>query len=416
MARVVISGYYGFRNTGDEAILRSILHALERLGHVEAVVLSGDPALTRLEHGVEAIQRTNLVAIIRALWGSDALVSGGGSLLQDATGALSIPYYLGVILLARVLGKPVVVYGQGVGPVSNPFYRFLIRVVLDRVETITVRDQGSAAFLRELGVRCPPVEVTADAVFSLPLPAGRHGPVRGGLEPGGEGRQEIGPEGEPAAGSQAGQGTEPEEEKGLKLQNGDGEGDGTGDWDATASRVVIGVALRSWEVEFEDRLAAALNILTDRFKARIVFLPMQLPGDREVSQRVREQMKEPGRLVTLDSGAGTPERVLEALAGIDLLVGMRLHALIFAAIVGVPMVGLCYDPKVTAFLQTLGLPGAVALDGFEPEELVERVVQTWENRKALVRSMESGVRGMRRRAEGNNRALERVLGRGGGLG
>jgi polysaccharide pyruvyl transferase WcaK-like protein len=115
VSRLVLSGYYGFRNSGDEAVLKSILAALEAAGQeqgikVEPIVLSGDPEWTSRQYGVESVNRMKLAEIRKALKSSDGLISGGGSLLQDATGLGSIPYYLGIMALARWCGKPTFVY------------------------------------------------------------------------------------------------------------------------------------------------------------------------------------------------------------------------------------------------------------------------------------------------------------------
>ncbi|CAH1193132.1 hypothetical protein PAECIP111893_00390 [Paenibacillus plantiphilus] len=106
--RVVISGYYGYRNSGDEAVLKSILFALQEEGArqgiaIVPVVLSIDPAWTSQMYGVESVHRMRLGEVIRAIRGSDGLISGGGSLLQDATGVKTIPYYTGVMRRARPL-------------------------------------------------------------------------------------------------------------------------------------------------------------------------------------------------------------------------------------------------------------------------------------------------------------------------
>ena len=155
--RVAISGYYGFRNSGDEAVLRSILTALREEGRdagveVEPVVLSGDPAWTEAAHGVPAAHRMRPAEVLRTLRGCDALVSGGGSLLQDATSAKTIPYYTGIVGLARLLGKPVFVYAQGVGPVKRAWLRPLVRAAMNASRIVTVRDEESAALLARLGV------------------------------------------------------------------------------------------------------------------------------------------------------------------------------------------------------------------------------------------------------------------------
>ena len=147
--RVVISGYYGFRNSGDEAVLKSILFALEEEGaeqgiQIVPIVLSGDPAATREMYGVESVHRMRLGEMLRAIRGSDGLISGGGSLLQDATSAKTIPYYTGVLKLAQLLGKPTFIYAQGIGPVNRRWMDRLIRGVMRRSAYVSVRDEGSA--------------------------------------------------------------------------------------------------------------------------------------------------------------------------------------------------------------------------------------------------------------------------------
>src|SRR2546428_345423 len=54
--RIVVSGYYGFGNGGDEAVLEAIVGALRaRLPQAQLVVLSAAPDQTRLLHGVAGV-------------------------------------------------------------------------------------------------------------------------------------------------------------------------------------------------------------------------------------------------------------------------------------------------------------------------------------------------------------------------
>lgn len=171
--RVVLSGYYGFGNHGDEALLAGLIEGLRGHGH-EPVVLSADPEGTRHLHGVEARARTT--GLLGAVAGADALVSGGGGLLQDRTSARSLAYYLAVIRLARVLGKPAVVFGQSVGPLS-PRGRAWVRYALRGVY-VAVRDRPSRDLLTELGIDA---YLTADAALALTTPERRRpaaGPER----------------------------------------------------------------------------------------------------------------------------------------------------------------------------------------------------------------------------------------------
>ncbi|HWG84690.1 MAG TPA: polysaccharide pyruvyl transferase family protein, partial [Deinococcales bacterium] len=90
--KVAVSGYYGFNNTGDEAILLAITTELKRLGH-DPVVLSASPEETGRRYGVTAVHRMRPLAVWSAVSGCRAFLSGGGGLLQDKTSARTLQYY-----------------------------------------------------------------------------------------------------------------------------------------------------------------------------------------------------------------------------------------------------------------------------------------------------------------------------------
>ncbi len=157
--KVLISGYYGFGNLGDEALLSGILGGLT--GH-RVTVLSQRPPETRALHDVGA---THCLTGLPTLLACDALISGGGGLLQDKTSARSLRYYLSVIALARRLGKRVIVYGQSVGPLSTAGEKAVAKTL--RGLPVAVRDQPSQTLLARLGV---PATLVADAALLLPVP------------------------------------------------------------------------------------------------------------------------------------------------------------------------------------------------------------------------------------------------------
>ncbi len=162
--RVLVSGYYGFGNLGDEALLAGLLAGLRRQGHTP-VVLSSDPAATARQHGVEAAHRVAglPLAVLRA----DAVVSGGGGLLQDGTSRRSLDYYLGVIRLARTLGRPVVVYGQSLGPLSPEARGAVARAL--RGVPLALRDEPSRRLADKLGLKA---QLVGDPALLLEAPKG----------------------------------------------------------------------------------------------------------------------------------------------------------------------------------------------------------------------------------------------------
>ncbi|WP_141506497.1 polysaccharide pyruvyl transferase CsaB [Paenibacillus luteus] len=347
--RIVISGYYGFSNSGDEAVLRSILLALGEEGEaqgvrIEPIVLSADPAWTSRMYGVESVRRMHPGDLWRVLRSSDGLISGGGSLLQDATSAKTIPYYTGVMKLAQLLGKPTFAYSQGIGPVNRRWMDPLIKGVMNRSAYVSVRDAESAALLGRIGVPAERIDVVPDPVMGLPLPAGSQEAVLGAA-PAGQ-----------AAGTLIAQ-----------------------------APPLVGVSLRRWRGDGADlaRAAEALVALSKRKPMRLRFLPFHTPSDTVTSEEVMERLR--GRLgdgstAELAAPGDDPQQMLLEVSRCDALLGMRLHALIYAAGQMVPMLGLSYDPKIDQFLNRLGLKAIGTTEQLDAEAFAEAGIALLEDK------------------------------------
>ena len=304
MSRVVISGYYGFDNLGDEAVLAGTIEALRCLRpDIEIAVLSANPEPTARAHGVRAIPRDRPADLLHALRQCDLCLSGGGSLFQDATSWRSPWYYLGVLALAQRLGRPTAVYAQGIGPLRGRVVRRTAARLLDAVQIITLRDQASLAVLDRWGVRRPPIALAADPALLLR------------------------PEWSPRVMAE-------------RSRWGGGR--------------CFGLALRSWaDDRWLEALAGAARAASRRFDARWICLSMHPSNDLTTATRVAAEI---GAAATVVRGPFTPCEMLALTGDLALLVGMRLHALIFAALLGVPLVALAYDPKITAFAREVGEP------------------------------------------------------------
>ena len=173
--RVAIPGYYGFKNFGDELIL-SILTARLKSQNADITVFSVDPEFTAQSYGVKAVRTFNPVDIIKTLAATDVLISGGGSLFQDATSLKSVIYYAFVLGLAQLLGKKTIIFAQGVGPLYHPLSRFLVKHLFRRCDTVSVRDEKSLNLLQSWGVKA---ELVADPAYSLEIPQCAKEPVTG---------------------------------------------------------------------------------------------------------------------------------------------------------------------------------------------------------------------------------------------
>ena len=93
MKKILISGFYGFGNGGDEAVLSGIIKALGAASLKDITVLSSDPGYTESLHKVKAAPRSS-AKTLKAIRDCDIFISGGGSLFQNATSNRSLYYYL----------------------------------------------------------------------------------------------------------------------------------------------------------------------------------------------------------------------------------------------------------------------------------------------------------------------------------
>ena len=347
--RVLVSGYYGFSNAGDDAILETIQQSV-RGEDIGVTVLSNDPALTWKQYGMDAVPRFRVGKVFAALRRCDALLSGGGSLLQDTTSTRSLIYYLAVLRCAHWLGKPVMLYANGIGPVQRPANRRRVRRAVERATLVTLRDHSSAQELAAMGVKRQDLHVTADPVFQLSPAApkrGRELAAQAGL-----------PEGKPFA----------------------------------------VVSVREWPntENFIRELARLCGHLRRKYGLEILFLLMQPCKDREAAQQVRSFMEEPSYL--LDAPC-TPRELMAVLGQAKLCLAMRLHTLIFAARMAVPTMGLVYDPKVASYLQELELPSAGEVESFDGDEAIRRADQ-------LMADYDNVLAGLRRKSAALTRAAE----------
>lgn len=301
---IVISGYYGSKNGGDEAMLAAMLEVLrDEIPDLHATVISINPEYTKRRHNVDAVERPDIRTIIKKIRAADLLISGGGSLLQNVTSGRSLYYYLAIIFFALIFGRKVMLYAQGIGPVRGTMARKLMNIILNRVDLITVRDRGSLKELERLQITRPKIFCTADPVLAL----------------------------KPA-----------ELDLGEKILAQHG---------ISRDGKFIGVAIRHWLdwENFSRELAASLDRLAA--DAKIIFLPMKFPEDIRAAQSTAALMKSP--CTVLDEEFSTRE-ILSLVGCMDVLIGVRLHALIFAGVMGVPMLGISYDPKIERFLDSIG--------------------------------------------------------------
>lgn len=356
--RILISGYYGFSNAGDEAVLSMIVSGLRENsgGNIDISVLSSSPTETASTYGVDAVPRMSPKHVMKALNDCDLLISGGGSLLQDTTSLKSLMYYLSIIRAAQYKRKKVMILGQGIGPLKRWISRRTVSDVLNHVDCITIRDKQSAELLDIIGVKKPEITVTADPTLLL----------------------------KPCSEKEA---------DSLLTEAG-----------LAPDTDIIAVSLRGWNMApgLEEEMISALESLSLKISARMLFINMHTPGDNHVSERARENIWS----AAVQPKIWSAPQIVGVLGRCRMVIGMRLHSLILATAAGTPSIGISYDPKVEQFCLSAG-QGFISIDNMNAGHLLEIVTKAWERREESALRIAEILPAMREAANQNiMKALE----------
>lgn len=341
--RILFSGYFGFGNTGDEAIIEALCQEVRRQDSDAEISVLLDNAELAARLQVRAYPRRSVRGIISALRNCDLLISGGGGLLQDTTGLGSVVYYLGIIALARMMGRPAQIMCQGFGPVRRGISKLLVRCFLPWAVSSTWRDENSLAEVRRLA---PKLEAKLSADPALLL--------------------------EPVGADELAR---------IKEKY-------------NLSKPFIVVALRRWTgLRLEDFTGLLGKILAEQPNLEIVILPFQESQDGALAEELRHSLDNEKERVHLVKGL-LPRQILSLIGEAEMVLAMRLHALIFAAGRGVPFLGAAYDPKVGNFCGRCGMP-CLAWKDVSFAELEQQWRRVWDGRDILRKQLSSCVEPMR---------------------
>ncbi len=334
----VLAGYYGYRNWGDEGAL-AVLTARLSGSATRLVALSGDVAFTRQCFGIEAAPRNDLRQVRQAIEQSDALILGGGSLLQDATSLRSLIYYLLLIEWGLRAHGRVWLVGQGMGPFHRRISRWLVRRALNRVPFLSVRDESSAQLLRSIGVRTP-IRIDADLTWAL-TPRPPHFEL---------------PHGKPC----------------------------------------VGLAPRPWRDLPVQELFTTLCWHQIEAGWLPVLIPMQETQDRPLCEAIADAVQaRTGVRPVIAPPPAHPAQLMGLMASLQAMVSMRLHGAIFAAAQRVPLLCIRYDPKVDALAKQIGVP---VLEGEEGWQALQ--AQSWNELLPLLAAPdETRITHLRQKAE-----------------
>ena len=295
---LLLCGYYGEHNLGDDALLQVLVSSLPQPQQLLITVRDPTPVLA-LAPSAQTVNRRSLRLCFRAALKADVLVLGGGSLLQDSTSFSSLVYYLLLMAVARLGGAEVVLWGQGLGPLQRRISRVLVRTVLPFCKAASWRDQRSFDLARHWAPKLSMV-VAADPVWQMPA--------------------------RPWLGGDA-----------IVIS-----------WRPTPLLDHLG-----WR-----RLTEALDLLSADLAAPVIWLAFHHTQDAPLFQHLSDQGLLPARLKARSSTlvSQSLEAVSDLVQRARLVLPMRLHALILARLANSPMAALSYDPKVEAAAAMANVP------------------------------------------------------------
>lgn len=334
-ARLLLAGYFGCGNFGDDAILMGFIEGIRQDGHAFSV-MAKNPERMFHTYGMTAIPRFDNSQVKGAIEECDALVFPGGSIFQDVTSVRSVMYYANLVKMAKKAKKKVILLGQGVGPLNTYLGKQFAVGAFNSADAIVVRDPQSAATLRSLGVRVNP-KLGADMAFLLPEP-------------------DVSSESQSFSAG------------GMKS---------------------IGISVRP----FGKDKKALIQVFADlsRLLYENKYVPLMFAMDEAEDQPlIQEISKAQGGKVPELKGIGGPVILQQRIARLEAVIAMRLHAGILAATVNVPAFMIAYDPKVTAFANAMGFPTPPSMQGLTGQ----RIFDDFQN---FIKTRERTVESIRRR-------------------
>ncbi|MCR5265848.1 MAG: polysaccharide pyruvyl transferase CsaB [Cyanobacteria bacterium RUI128] len=292
MKKILISGYYGAGNFGDELILSLLL---DKLKDCKVTVLSHNPRKTYEMYGVHTVSAFSFDHVLKEIISCDVLISGGGSLLQNVTSSASLFFYSSIIKLAKACRKEVVIFAQGIGPIKGWYSPGMVKKLLRKADFVSVRDEKSMELMNKWKVK--QAKLVCDPAYSLEV-------------------------------------SQPERTKtiGIQLRK------FNNITDELFDNIVNQVKLRYFDREIE---LLCLQDDMDRGVSQI-FINKLKQVDPKINVKLVCGLKQ--------------QDIIDHISKYDCLIGMRYHACLLAVKYGVKTLAVGYDPKVEMLAKDEGIP------------------------------------------------------------
>src|SRR4051794_7259688 len=358
MPLALLAGSFGRRDPGEEAVLAALIRALPGW---EPIVTSRSPVETMAAHGCRAIPDRSRIAVGRAIAQADATVLAGGvldelDLPHETVATAALTRVCALLSAAQALGKPAALIGVGSAPFGSRRLRTLARAMVRRADLLVLRDTSSARILAAAGAEAP-FRVGADPAWSL-------------------------------------------------FEFGSAEAAADNGARADGESLVVVLDSEVCDERLARCLAEALGKLTST-GVRLRLQPWRAIEGRADDVRLAGVVagRIPGPVEVMEPPATLAEAA-RAVAGARLVVALRQHALIAAAVGGVPAVAVARDPGLVDLARRLRQPAVAA--SAPPERLADSIRRSLDH-PAASRSV---VQGQVSSAEEGFRLLRLLLSRG----
>lgn len=391
MATITLLGSNSGRNAGDAAILAAIMGSLSDVMGPDTAFevptthpqfVDGNYSDQFRVKGISVMPWTGSIRLLgiptfRSIARTDAVMITDGIIFDVKLFNPLFNFLITLIFLvpwAKLLGKKVICYSVGIGPLESFWGRTFARWVGNASDLIMVRDEDSLKLFREIGVQ-KEIHLTADAVFSnwgVPASEVERILLKNDLKTAASENRLLG---------------------------------------VNVTRYVDMWLKKSEKVSSKESFLPSFakvlaDLKGDLGLEPIIFITQVMDADfgRKLSQFVADELKKRGcepaeAPKVISNEVYTNHELLGVASRCRLLVGMRVHSLIIAAQSGTPVVGLVYAPKVRSFLKQLNTPEwAFELAELSPDKLKSALEEAWNQYQAIQESQQAVVIELRKRA------------------
>lgn len=297
--RVLVIGYFGRKNIGDDIMLRGFTKLLMEMGENirVAVAVHDEKNITEKVDGCFYFETSERFEYIKQIAQSNYVIWAGGTCLYDSgteKGNRGLRDLHRIQVLSKIFRSKFVFFGVGIGGVTDKV-RPLIARLIDSAEFVFFRDRRSLSLSNSLSVGTD-IKLTGDLAFTMLPELLSYDRVR--------------------------------KTKGY----------------VTFSGV--------YDQAEPEKAAVLLNTYCRENSLKVVFLPCH-EGDRS-DDLFHEKVSffldvEYERVSSLNV-----KRFCETLANSNFHFGVRLHSIVLADMFGVPNIAFSYSPKVRSYIEETG--------------------------------------------------------------